>query len=47
MVLMSAEAVKQFNVKPIARVVAFADGATKPIDFPIAPAVATPKVIFN
>ncbi|CAH1402671.1 unnamed protein product [Nezara viridula] len=45
MVLMSAEAVKHFNVKPLARVVAFADGATKPIDFPIAPAVATPKLL--
>lgn len=47
MVLMNGDAIKKFGVKPLARVVAFADGATKPIDFPIAPAFAIPKVVFN
>lgn len=36
--------VKELNLKPLARVVAFQDGATDPIDFPIAPAFAIPKV---
>ncbi|XP_073970237.1 acetyl-CoA acetyltransferase 1 isoform X2 [Rhodnius prolixus] len=45
LVLMSSEAVKSLGVKPLARIVAFADGATKPIDFPIAPAVAVPKLL--
>jgi len=31
-------------LKPLARVVAFQDGATDPIDFPIAPSFAIPKV---
>lgn len=31
-------------MKPLARVVAFQDGATEPIDFPIAPSFAIPKV---
>ncbi|XP_024081567.1 acetyl-CoA acetyltransferase, mitochondrial isoform X2 [Cimex lectularius] len=47
MVLMSEQAVKEFGVKPLARIVGFADGATKPIDFPIAPAFAIPKLLKN
>lgn len=41
---MTAKAAAQHGVKPLARVVGFCDAATDPIDFPIAPALATPKV---
>lgn len=44
-VLMTGEAVKQFKVKPLARIVGFADAALEPIDFPIAPTHATIKVL--
>uniref|UniRef100_A0A0K8TH77 Thiolase N-terminal domain-containing protein n=1 Tax=Lygus hesperus TaxID=30085 RepID=A0A0K8TH77_LYGHE len=40
MVLMSGQALKEAKATPIARIVGFADGETKPIDFPIAPAFA-------
>lgn len=43
-VLMTAAAAQSRGLKPLARVVGFADAATDPIDFPIAPALATPKV---
>ncbi|KAA0202226.1 hypothetical protein HAZT_HAZT009552, partial [Hyalella azteca] len=42
--LMTAAAASSRGLKPLARVVGFADAATDPIDFPIAPALATPKV---
>ena len=45
MVLMTADATKRLNVKPLARIAAFADAAVEPIDFPIAPAYAIPKVL--
>lgn len=45
LVLMSGEAVKKFNVKPLARIRGFADAARLPIDFPIAPALAVPKAL--
>ncbi|CAH0683042.1 unnamed protein product [Spodoptera exigua] len=45
MVLMTAEAAQRLNIKPIARVVGYADGECDPIDFPIAPAVAIPKLL--
>ncbi|XP_028157143.1 acetyl-CoA acetyltransferase, mitochondrial [Ostrinia furnacalis] len=45
LVLMTAQAAERLNVKPIARVVGFADGECDPIDFPIAPAVAIPKLL--
>ncbi|TSM28232.1 Acetyl-CoA acetyltransferase, mitochondrial [Bagarius yarrelli] len=44
-VLMTADAAKRLNVAPMARIVAFADAAVAPIDFPIAPAFAVPKVL--
>lgn len=44
-VLMSAKAADRFGVKPLARILAFADAAVEPIDFPIAPAYAIPKVL--
>jgi len=46
-VLTNENVVKEFNLKPLARVVAFQDGATDPIDFPIAPAFAIPKVYYH
>uniref|UniRef100_A0A8C8SC60 acetyl-CoA C-acetyltransferase n=1 Tax=Pelusios castaneus TaxID=367368 RepID=A0A8C8SC60_9SAUR len=47
LVLMTTEAAKRLNVTPLARIVAFADAAVDPIDFPIAPAYAVPKVLSN
>ncbi|KAM5246606.1 acetyl-CoA acetyltransferase, mitochondrial isoform 2-T2 [Ctenodactylus gundi] len=44
-VLMTAGAAKRLNAKPLARIAAFADAAVDPIDFPVAPAYAVPKVL--
>lgn len=44
-VLMTAEAAERLKLKPLARVVAFQDAETDPIDFPIAPALAVPKLL--
>ncbi|XP_069169516.1 acetyl-CoA acetyltransferase, mitochondrial isoform X1 [Procambarus clarkii] len=44
-VLMTAQAAQRHGVKPLARIVGFCDAATDPIDFPIAPALATPKLL--
>lgn len=44
-VLMSEAAVKKTGVTPIAKIIAHADAATDPIDFPIAPAHAIPKLL--
>ena len=43
--LMTEEAAARFNCKPLARIVGFADAETDPIDFPIAPALAVPKLL--
>ncbi|XP_048853667.1 acetyl-CoA acetyltransferase, mitochondrial [Brienomyrus brachyistius] len=45
LVLMTAEAAQRLSVTPLARIVAFADAAVAPIDFPIAPAYAVPKIL--
>ena len=45
LVLMTAEAAEKHKCKPIARIVGFADAETDPIDFPIAPALAVPKLL--
>ncbi|XP_072018802.1 acetyl-CoA acetyltransferase, mitochondrial-like isoform X2 [Amphiura filiformis] len=45
MVLMTAQAAERLKVKPLARIVGFADAAVAPIEFPIAPAYAVPKVL--
>ncbi|KAM4795085.1 acetyl-CoA acetyltransferase, mitochondrial [Rhinophrynus dorsalis] len=45
LVLMTPEAAKKHNVTPLARILAFADAAVDPIDFPIAPAYAIPKIL--
>lgn len=44
-VLMTAEAAEKLKCKPLARIVGFADAETDPIDFPIAPALAIPKLL--
>lgn len=44
-VLASGDQVNKLGLKPLARIVAFADASVDPIDFPIAPAFAIPKVL--
>ena len=44
-VLMTAEAAERLGCKPLARIVGYSDGATEPIDFPIAPKFATDKLL--
>ncbi|KAL4232516.1 Acetyl-CoA acetyltransferase [Mactra antiquata] len=44
-VLMSGKAADRLGVKPLARIVGFADAAIDPIDFPTAPAYAIPKIL--
>lgn len=44
-VLMSEDAVKRFNVTPLARIVGIQDAETEPIDFPIAPSFAVPPLL--
>ncbi|CAH1787260.1 unnamed protein product [Owenia fusiformis] len=45
LVLMTAQAAERLKVQPLARIIGFADAACAPIDFPIAPAFAVPKVL--
>lgn len=45
LILTTPEVANRLNAKPLARVVGFADGACDPIDFPIAPATAIPKLL--
>ncbi|ORX72245.1 thiolase [Linderina pennispora] len=42
LLLMSSDRAKDLSVKPLARIVSFADAATAPIDFTIAPSLAVP-----
>lgn len=44
-VLMSSKKAKQLNIQPLARVIAFADAATKPAEFTTAPSIVIPKVL--
>lgn len=44
-VLMTAQAAERQKLKPLARILGFADGATVPIDFPTAPRFATDKLL--
>lgn len=44
LLMMSAKAAANHKVTPIAEVVAYADAACEPIDFPLAPALGIPKV---
>ncbi|XP_038059007.1 acetyl-CoA acetyltransferase, mitochondrial-like [Patiria miniata] len=45
MVLMTSQAAERLGVKPLARILGFADAAVAPIEFPLAPAYAMPKVL--
>jgi acetyl-CoA C-acetyltransferase len=45
LVLATEDAAKKVSTKPLARIVGYADAATDPIDFPIAPAFAMPKLL--
>merc|ERR1719391_1710869 len=44
-VLMTAEAADRLGCTPLAKIVGYADGATDPIDFPIAPKFALDKLL--
>lgn len=45
LILMTAEAAEKYKCTPLARIVGFMDAETDPIDFPIAPALAIPKLL--
>ncbi|XP_053596812.1 acetyl-CoA acetyltransferase, mitochondrial-like isoform X3 [Microplitis demolitor] len=45
LILTTAEVAEKLNLKPLARIIDFHDAATDPIDFPIAPAFAIPKLL--
>ncbi|KAF7793117.1 hypothetical protein EIP86_004226 [Pleurotus ostreatoroseus] len=47
LILMSAEKAKELGVKPLAKVVSYADAGVDPIDFPSAPATAIPIALKN
>ncbi|XP_076245583.1 acetyl-CoA acetyltransferase 1 [Calliopsis andreniformis] len=47
LVLTTTDVAQKMNLKPLARVIAFQDAATDPIDFPIAPSFAIPKLLEN
>lgn len=44
-VLSSVEAAKKLGVKPMGKILAYADAATHPLDFAIAPPLLLPKVV--
>ena len=44
-VLMTADKAAEMGCTPLAKVVGYADGATDPIDFPIAPKFALDKLM--
>lgn len=45
LVLMTSQAAERLGCRPLARVVGFQDAATEPIDFPLAPVLAVPKLL--
>lgn len=47
LILMSAEKAKELGIKPLAKVISYADAGVDPIDFPAAPAFAIPKALEN
>lgn len=47
MLLMHEDEANKRGLKPLARILGFSDAATKPIDFPIAPALAIPSALKN
>jgi acetyl-CoA C-acetyltransferase len=46
-VLLGSEAVKRYDLKPIARIIAYADAAQSPEWFTTSPSVAIQKVLKN
>ena len=44
-VLMTADEAQSRGLKPLARIIDYADGATDPIDFPIAPKIANDRLL--
>lgn len=44
-VLMSEEAARQHDNKPLAKIISFADAACAPVDFSVAPSLAMPKAL--
>ncbi|XP_044738745.1 acetyl-CoA acetyltransferase, mitochondrial isoform X2 [Chrysoperla carnea] len=44
-ILTTPEKAQKLGLKPLARIVAFQDAATEPIDFPIAPSFGIPKLL--
>jgi len=44
-ILTSADYAKRNSLKPLAKILSYADAATKPIDFTIAPSLAVPKAL--
>lgn len=47
LVLASKEAIDQFNIAPLGRIVSFADAAQNPMNFPTSPSRAIPKALQN
>lgn len=47
LILMSAEKAKELGIKPLAKVVSYADAGVDPIDFPSAPTLAIPAALKN
>ncbi|KAF9820974.1 hypothetical protein IEO21_00951 [Rhodonia placenta] len=45
LILMSAEKAKELGVKPLAKIISYADAGVDPIDFPIAPTLALPRAL--
>lgn len=45
LILMSAEKAKELGLKPLAKIIAWADAGVDPIDFPTAPTVAIPQAL--
>ncbi|KAF7268133.1 acetyl-CoA acetyltransferase 1 isoform X1 [Rhynchophorus ferrugineus] len=45
LILTTQSTAERLKLTPLARIVGFADGACEPIDFPIAPATAVPKLL--
>jgi len=45
LVVMSEEAAKMHDSKPLAKIIAFADAACAPVDFSVAPSLAMPKAL--
>ncbi|GAM25028.1 hypothetical protein SAMD00019534_082030, partial [Acytostelium subglobosum LB1] len=46
-ILMAESKAKELGIKPLARIIGFADAERAPIEFPMAPALAIPKALAN